>query len=283
MKAISTITTALHNGTVIPSLGYRIDKDNIDDLYDSVRTALDAGFRHFDLPVDPDSEKLAGQALRDSGVPRNELFLTFKVGNDDHSHDLVLRGLERSFKRVGTDYADLFLVNWPNPLKFRDDYEKSSIDTWRGVEEAYKMGKARAVGLANSHAHHIEHILEHAEIAPMANQARIYPGFPFENNLNCANDHAIQTIGFLPPRHDEILKSRELQIFAEKYNVTTRHICIRYLLEKGCLALCQGKDLYELKDCVHVFDLSLTEDDMKLLDHMKNYGMEMIDPDTCDF
>ncbi len=283
MKSISTRTTTLHNGTVIPSLGYRVDKDNKEEIYDSVRTALDAGFRHFDLPVDADSEKLIGKALQDSGIPRNELFLTFKAGNDDHSRDLALRGLDHSFKRVGTDYADLFLVNWPNPVRFRNDYEKASVDTWRGLEEAYKSGKARSIGLANSHAHHIEHILEYAEIAPMVNQARIYPGFPFENNLNCANDHGIQTIGFLPPNHQEILNSRELQIFAEKYNVTTRHICIRYLLEKGCLALCQGRDLQELKDCIHVFDFSLTEEEMKFLDHMKNYGMEMIDPDTCDF
>ena len=283
MKSITSQMTTLHNGTVIPSLGYRVDKDNKDEIYENVLTALKAGFRHIDVPVDPDSEKLIGKALRDSEVPRNELFLTVKVGNDDHSHDLALRGLDRTLKRLGTDYADLFLVNWPNPVKFRADYEKVSIDTWRGLETAYKQGRVRAIGLANSHAHHIEHILEYAEIAPMVNQARIYPGFPFNNNLSCADDHNIQTIGFLPPKHDEILKSRELKIFAEKYHVTPRHVCIRYLLEKGCLALCQGKDLQELKDCVQAFNFSLTDEELKFLDHMKNYGLDMIDPDTCDF
>lgn len=283
MKSISSTTTVLHNGTVVPSLGYRVDKDNRDEIYQNVLTALEAGFRHFDVPVDPESEKLIGKALKDSGVARNELFLTLKVSNDDHSHDLALRGLNHTLKRLGTDYADLFLINWPNPIRFRDDYENSSIDTWRGLETAYKHGTARAIGLANSHAHHIEHILEYAEIAPMANQARIYPGFPFENNLNCADYHNIQTIGFLPPRHDDIIHSRELQIFAEKYHVTPRHICIRYLLEKGCLALCQGSDPQELKDSTKVFDFSLTEEEMIFLDHMKNYGLEMINPDTCDF
>ena len=287
MKSISSKTTILHNGVEIPSLGYRVDRDNKEAIYQNVRTAVDAGFRHFDLPADSESEKLIGQALQDSGVPRNDLFLTYKVRNENHSHDLVLRGLDQSLKRTGTDYADLVLVNWPNPIKFRDDYEHASVDTWRGLETAYKKGTARAIGLANFHAHHIEHILEAAEISPMANQARIYPGFPFENNLNCADSHSIQTIGFLPPHHDDILNSRELQIFAEKYGVTPRHICVRYLvrylLEKGCLALCQGSDLQELIDCEKAFNFTLTEDEMKFLDLMKNYGLDMIDPDTCDF
>ena len=165
----------------------------------------------------------------------------------------------------------------------RDEYEAISIDTWRGLETIYKNGKAHAIGLANYESRHIEHILDHAEIAPMLNQARIYPGFPFTDNLNCANLHSIQTEGFLPPDHDAILNSDELNIFAGKYNTTPRNICIRYLLEKKCIALLQGNTPEDFLDAIKAYDFSLDLKDMKYLDAMKNYGLENINPDTCDF
>ncbi len=283
MNAISETQITLHNGIKIPLLGYRVDKDHKESIYANMIQAVQAGFRHFDLPADSESEKIVRKAIEDCGVPRFELFLTMKLGNDDHGYDAALRACRNSLRRVGTDYADLYLVNWPNPVKFRNDYEQNSADTWRALETLYKNGQVRAIGLANSEAVHIEHYLEVASISPMVNQIRMYPGFPSLGNFNCANDHAIQTEGFLPPDHDAILNSRELKIFAEKYNTTPRIICIRYLLEKKCIALCQGSDIREFERLPEVFDFRISEEDMKYLDVMKNYGLADINPDTCDF
>lgn len=273
----------LHNGIKIPALGYRIDKDNKEQIYNNIRSALNAGFRHFDLPCDAEAEKIAAKAFEDSGIRRYELFLTMKLSNNDHGYSRALRALDHSLKRLDTDYTDLYLINWPNPLKYRSSYETISVETWRALEEMYKTGKAHAIGLANFESRHIEHILSHAEISPMVNQARIYPGFPFSDNLNCADEHKIQTEGFLPPKHDDILNSRELEIFAKKYNTTPRIICIRYLFEKGCIALCQGTEIEDLRNSEKAFDFSIAEEDMKYLDVMKNYGLDNINPDTCDF
>lgn len=273
----------LHNGVAIPEIGYRVDRNHPDEIYGNITSALRAGFRHFDLPVSREAEKIAASAFRDSGIPRYELFLTVKLPNSEHGYDRAIRSFNQSLKRLETDYADIFLINWPNPVQYRDKYEEISEETWRALESLYKSGKTRAIGLANYEARHIEQILVHSEIAPMVNQARIYPGFPFDDNLQCANEHSIQTIGFLPPDHQAILASRELQIFARKYNATPRQICIRYLLEKKCMALCQGKEYEELREIGRVYDFALAEDDMKYLDAMKNYGLANIDPDTCDF
>ena len=273
----------LHNGIVIPTLGYRIDKDNKKTMYEDILTALRAGFRHFDIACDGDTEKIAGKAFEESGIPRYQLFLTMKLANEDHGYDKALRAFDRSLKRIGTDYADLYLINWPNPAAFRSQYETNSVDTWRALEECYKNGTAHAIGMANYEARHIEHLLEHAEIAPMFNQARIYPGFPFVDNLDCAKKHGILTEGFLPPDHKAILNSKELNIFAEKYHVSPRIICIRYLLEKKCLALVQGSGEEELAQSAKAFDFSISEEDMLYLDSMRNYGPANIDPDTCDF
>ena len=283
MNAITEKRIRLHNGIEIPLLGYRIDKDHKESIYQNMIQAVQAGFRHFDLPADAESEKIIRKAIADCGVPRFELFLTMKLGNDDHGYDRALRACRNSLKRIGTEYADLYLVNWPNPIRFRKDYEKNSAETWRALETLYKNGQVRAIGLANSEAVHIEHYLEGAEISVMVNQIRMYPGFPSLTNFNCANAHEIQTEGFLPPDHDAILNSRELKIFAEKYKTTPRMICIRYLLQKNCIALCQGSDLSELEHLSEVFDFEISEEDMKYMDVMRNYGLAYIDPDTCDF
>ncbi len=283
MQTITTKTILLHNGVEIPTIGYRVDQDFKDQIPANIRTALKAGYRHFDLSFEPEAEKIAGKILMESGVPREELFLTVKLSVDDRGYQKALRSIENALSRIGTEYFDMVLVNWPNPLKFRDQYETISAETWRAMETLYKQGKARAIGLANFEARHIEHLLNHSEISPMLNQARLYPGFPFTDNLNCADDHLIQTQGFLPPFHEDIINSNELKIFAEKYHATPRQICIRYMFEKNCIALIQGSDEQELIDNFKALDLKIAKEDMQFMDVMKNYGLGNINPDTCNF
>lgn len=283
MSQIDTKEITLHNGLIIPTLGYRVDKDHKEKNIDRIQNAIKAGFRHFDIAAEAEAEKIAGNALKDCGVDRDDLFLTLKLDNENHGYDSALRAFENSMKRLGTDYADLYLINWPNPIKYRDNYEQVAIDTWKALETLYKQGKARAIGVANYEGRHIEFCLEQAEITPMVNQARIYPGFPFEDNLYCANEHAIQTEAFLPPQYEDILNSNELKIFANKYKTTPTAIVTRYHLEKECISLCSGKDVNELKEYFEAFKIDISDEDMKFLDNMKNYGPENINPDTCDF
>lgn len=283
MSQITTKEIKLHNGVVIPTLGYRVDKDHGENNYERILNAIQAGFRHFDISADSQAEKVAHKAFNDSLIPRSELFITAKLDNDHHGYQTALREFDNTLKRLGTDYCDLYLINWPNPIKYRDTYEETAIETWKALETIYKEGKARAIGVANYEGRHIEFCLEKSEIAPMVNQARIYPGFPFEENLYCANEHNIQTEGFLPPHYEAILNSNELEIFAKKYHITPRAIATRYHLEKECLSLCSGKDINELKEYFDAFDFDISDEDMKFLDVMKNYGPENINPDTCDF
>ena len=282
IMAINEKTIRLHNDVTIPSIGYRTDFKTFGNMYQNVMTALKAGIRHIDIACDPDVEKAVGKAIADSGIPRSDLFLTFKLDNEDHGYDRAVRAVENSMKRAGTDYCDLVLIDWPNPLKYRSTYEKTAIETWKALETLYKSGKARAIGVANFESRHIEFCLEHCEISPIVNQARIYPGFPFDDNLHCAHEHAIQTEGFLPPEYKDILASREVGILAEKYHLSPWQLIMRYQLEKNTIALTQAPE-EELRNLDAVFNVSISKDDMLFMDHMKNYGVENIDPDTCDF
>lgn len=283
MSQIDTKEIQLHNGVVIPTLGYRVDKNHGENNYERILSAINVGFRHFDISPESITEKAAGRAFQDSKVNRSELFITAKLDNDNHGYQQALREFDHTLKRLQTDYVDLFLINWPNPSKYRDTYEETAIETWKALETIYKEGKARAIGVANYEARHIEFCLEQSEIAPMVNQARIYPGFPFNDNLYCANEHNIQIEAFLPPMNDVILNSNELAIFANKYHTTPRAIATRYHLEKDCISLCSGKNEDELRQCFEAFNFDISDTDMKFLDAMKNYGPENINPDTCSF
>ncbi|MBW9212957.1 MULTISPECIES: aldo/keto reductase [Terrabacteria group] len=282
MKTAFRITN-LHNGIIIPYPGYRIDHTRANSIYKDVLKALTFGFRHLDLPSDSTYFPLIQKAIEESHVHRDDLFLTAKLGNHDHGTNGVKRYFGHLLKIFKTDYIDLFLINWPNPLEFRKNHLYTEKETWFALEDLYRSGKVHAIGIGNCQAHHIEEYLEFSNIAPMVNQARFYPGFPFENNLDCAKLHGIQTIGFLPPNHEAILKAKEIQIFANKYHVSTRMICARYLLDKDVLPLVQSNDLNEMEDYSQLHSFQLAKEDIKFLDGIQNYGPANINPDTCDF
>lgn len=274
--------TIIHNGIPMPTLGYRVIPNN-GDTYKNTLLALETGYRLFDIACDSHTEKEFGRALQDSKVARDEIFIIAKIANSDHSFDKATHGFKHSLSHLQTDYVDLLMIEWPNPKQYRDTYETSSIETWHAVEEAYKQGTARTIGVANYESRHIEYLLGNCEISPMVNEARIYPGFPFTDNLNCANEHKILTLGFLPDNYPQILNSKELTIFANKYHVTAEQICIRYLFEKGCVALTVGTDANILSSNFNAYSFSLSKEDIAYLDVMHNYGDANIDPDQADF
>lgn len=282
MSFIKEPSVLLHNGVKIPTLGYRVRKTD-KNVYQNVLKAISAGYRHFDVCSDHSAEKAFARALADSQLPRDDIFLTVKIANSDHGFDAARHGFRSSLSCLKTDYADLLLIDWPNPKSFRDTYEEVTVATWHALEETYKTGAARAIGVANYESRHIEYTLDHSEIAPMVNEARIYPGFPFTDNVDCASSHKIQTEGYLPDDDSPILHSRELKIFASKYNVTPEQIFIRYLFEKNCIALVNDSDEKTLNTNFNAYNFRLSEDEMKYLDMMKNYGPENINPDEADF
>lgn len=282
MKEINDTITRLHNRVEVPTLGYRVIGAH-GNVYERVGKAIRAGYRFFDLSTEPEVESEFARALQDSSISRADIFLTVKIPNDAHGFNAAQRAFRQSLKRLDTDYVDLLLIDWPNPKKFRDSYETTSVETWRALESAYKSGAARAIGVANYEARHIEYLLEHVEIAPMVNEARIYPGFPFTDNLTCASEHKILTVGYMPVEYEKVLQSREIGIFAEKYHATPEQICIQYLFDKGCVALAYGDDEKRLQSNFLAYNVKLEENDVKYMDVMKNYGPANINPDEADF
>lgn len=149
----------LSNNVTIPELGFGTWQTPDGDVaVASVKKALEVGYRHIDTAQGYKNEASVGQAIKESGIPREELFLTTKLWNANHSYDLVMSSFEESLEKLQTDYIDLFLIHWPNPVAFRDNWQTANAETWRAFEELYQAGKIKAIGVSNFLPHHFEEL-----------------------------------------------------------------------------------------------------------------------------
>ena len=166
MSIASTIT--LNNGVNIPRLGLGVYRSPAGDTtIQAVSAALEAGYRHIDTAMIYGNERAVGKAVRESGIPRDEVFVTTKLWNDDHGYESALRACDKSLSELGLDVIDLYLIHWPLPEK--------RLDTWRAFEKLLADGKVRAIGVSNYMAHHLTELLANSETVPAINQIELSP------------------------------------------------------------------------------------------------------------
>ena len=277
-------TYTLHNRVEIPTIGFgtwKLEDPKI--AYESVLEALNAGYRHIDTAAIYNNEESVGKAIYDSGIPRNEIFLTTKLWNDSHTYDKAMKAIDISLKKLKTDYVDLYLIHWPNPLMYRDDFEGSISETWRAMEDIYKSGKAKAIGISNFRPHHIETLLNVANIAPMVNQIKLHPGNEPEDIINKSLSHGMLVQAYSPLGSGQIFESKELQEMSKKYGKSIAQICIRYLLQKGYNPLPKSQTKERIIENINVYDFSINNEDMEIIKHIPNVCKEATNPDTANY
>ena len=171
----------LSNDVAIPVIGFGTWQTPDDETgVKAVISASESGYRHIDTAQAYRNEQTVGEAIRRSGFDREEIFITSKLDNPMHGYDNTMASFERTLEKLETDYLDLFLIHWPNPLKFRSCWEKVNAETWRAFEELYEAGRIRAIGISNFREHHIDELMKTARIPPMVNQIRLCPSIrPF--------------------------------------------------------------------------------------------------------
>ena len=168
-------TVTLSNGKQMPAVGFGTWKAPSDEItVNAVKTAVECGYTHIDAAAAYHNEIWVGKGIRESGIKREDLFLTSKLWNDDHGYESTLRAFENTITDLGVDYLDLYLIHWPVPVKFHDDYIEKNRETWKAFEELYKAGKVKAIGVSNFKPHHIDEILEVCEI-PNGQSDRVSP------------------------------------------------------------------------------------------------------------
>jgi diketogulonate reductase-like aldo/keto reductase len=279
-----TDTYKLSNGVEIPCVGFGTWQTPDGDVaVSSVKAALAAGYRHIDTAAIYGNEESVGRAIRESGVPRKDIFLTTKLWNDDHGYESTLRAFEESAKRLGTDYFDLYLIHWPNPIKFRANWQEANAGTWKAFEELYNAKKVRAIGVSNFHQRHIEPLLKIAGVAPQVNQIRLCPGDTQDAVVEFSRKHQILLEAYSPLGVGKVLSSPEMKVFADKYGRSIAQICIRWSLQRGCLPLPKSVTPERIRENTRVFDFELSAEDVEKIAGLTGIGGMDRDPDSADF
>lgn len=234
------------------------------------------GYRHIDTAQAYENERGVGEAIRTSGIERSEIFLTSKVAAEHKTYESASKSIDESLEKLGLDTIDLMIIHAPQPwAEFREaNYDEGNVEAWRALEDAYKTGKVRAIGLSNFNQHDVENILQHATIKPAVNQVLAHiSNTPFEL-IDYCKEKDILIEAYSPVGHGELLKNPELKEMAEKYQVSVPQLAIRYCLDLGLLPLPKSANKAHIQSNGEV-DFELSKEDMdrlKAIQPIKNYG-----------
>lgn len=271
----------LSNGVQIPCVGFGTWQTPAGETtVSSVAAAIKAGYRHIDTAQRYYNEEGVGIAIRNSGIPRKDFFVTSKLANTEHSYEQALQAFDESLKKLGMEYLDLFLIHWPNPIDFRSNWQEANAETWRAFEKLYKDGKVRSIGISNFHPHHIEPLLKTAEVAPMVNQIRLCPGDTQDEVVEYSRAHNMLLEAYSPLGMGKIFSVPEMIALAEKYERSIAQICIRWSLQRGYLPLPKSVTPSRIEENAKVFDFTLTPEDVQLIADLKGCVGYSTDPDT---
>jgi diketogulonate reductase-like aldo/keto reductase len=276
-----TDTYTLSNGVEIPCIGFGTWQTPDGEVaVSSVLSALEAGYRHIDTAQGYGNEESVGIAVKKSGIKREEIFITSKLANNDHGYERTMAAFEGTMKRLDMDYLDLYLIHWPNPIAFRDNWQEANAGTWKAFEELYKAKRIRAIGISNFHPHHIEELMKTATIAPMVNQIRLCPGDTQDEVVDYCRAHNILLEAYSPFGVGKLFEVPEMKALAEKYGKTIAQIAIRWSLQRGYLPLPKSVTPARIRENVDVFDFELEESDVELIANLKGCVGYSADPDT---
>ena len=264
-------TYELYNGIKIPKIGlgtWLIDNEVVDHV---IKNAVKIGYKHIDTAQAYGNEAGIGKALKEINIPRNELFITTKIQAELKNYEDAKKSIDESLKKLGLDYIDLFIIHCPQPWsEFRSEkrYFEENIQVWKALEEVYKSGKVKAIGVSNFLIDDLQNILDNCEIKPMVNQVEAHiADVPFELAEFCkANDILIEA--YSPIAHGTALQSEKIKEIADKYNVTVAQLCIRYTLELGFVTLPKTVHEEYMKANADV-DFIICEEDMEILNSLK--------------
>lgn len=273
-----TTTKLLNNGAQMPIFGLGVfrSKDG-DETYNAVKWALEAGYRHIDTAAAYGNEESVGRAIRDSGIPREELWITTKLWNQEIRNHNEENALRQSLEKLGTDYVDLYLIHWP----VRE--EQGYLRAWKKMEKFNKEGCARSIGVSNYHIHHLEDLLKTAEIIPAVNQVECHPELTQTELVNYCAQKGIAFEPWSPLGAGKLLSDPVLTEIAARYGKTTAQIILRWDIQRGFINIPKSVHKERILSNTQVFDFELSDEDMQKIFAMNKNLRVGADPETFTF
>ena len=275
---IKSITdcAVLNNGVEMPWLGFGVFLSPPGDTtYRSVRIAIEEGYRHIDTAMIYENEQDVGKAIKDSGIPREEIFVTTKVWNSDQGYEKTLKAFDVSRKLLDMDLVDLYLVHWPVKGKY--------VETYKALETLYRDGKVRAIGVSNFLVHHLEDLLSQVEVNPVIDQVEWHPWLQLPDLYEFTRNHQIQLEAWGPLIQGQ---GANVPLFAEigkKYNKSWAQVLIRWDLQREVVTIPKSNTPSRIKENTQVFDFELSSQDMAAINALDEHRRVADDPDNFDF
>ncbi|USK50377.1 aldo/keto reductase [Bacillus sp. CMF12] len=269
-------TAALANGVKMPRIGlgvFKVEKE--EELLTAVKAAIEIGYRSIDTASIYGNEEWVGEAIRQSGLNREELFITSKVWNSDQGYEAALKAFNTSLEKMGLEYLDLYLIHWPVEGKY--------TETWRALEDLYKEGKIKAIGVSNFQISHLENLLKTAEIKPMINQIELHPKLAQTELRDIAAKHDMHIEAWAPLMQGGLFENEVLTEMAEKHGKSIAQIVLRWHLQNGIIVIPKSTKPHRIKENAGLFDFELSQQDMELIDSLDEHLRVGPDPDNFDF
>jgi len=270
-------THTFSNGVKIPLVGLGTWLLDDDQAAQAVRDAVSAGYRHIDTAQAYMNEAGIGEGIRSCGIAREELFITTKVVAEAKTYDEAAKSIEESLTKLGMDYIDLLIIHSPQPWKeFREEkrYDKENQAVWKAMEDAYKEGKVKAIGLSNFLQDDIENILESCEIKPMVNQILAHVSNTPIDVIEFCQEKDILVEAYSPIAHGAVLNNKEVKVIADKYGVSVAQLCLRYDIQLGLVVIPKTANPEHMKNNLEI-DFEISEEDMETLknvEQIQDYG-----------
>ena len=252
--------TKLNNGIEIPYIGLGTYQLKGKIAHESVNVALEAGYRLIDTAESYYNEKEVGGAIKNSRIPRNEIFVTTKLANENHGYDNTLRAFEDSLKRLGLDYIDLYLIHWPS--------SRLRNETWKAFESILQNGTCRSIGVSNYTVRHLKELLSSSSTIPAVNQVEFNPYIYQKEILDLCRGKNIQLEGYTPLARTKKFNESILKNISEKYGKSKAQILIRWSLQHNVITIPKSSNEYRIKENINVFDFEISDDDMDKLNSL---------------
>jgi 2,5-diketo-D-gluconate reductase A len=264
----------LHNGVSMPQLGFGVWRISAGDTEEIVSRALEVGYRSIDTAAMYGNEEGVGRAVRKSGIPRDEIFVTSKLWNDTHGYDAARKAFDESQRRLGLDHVDLYLIHWPVPSQ--DLY----VETFRALTELVEDGRLRSAGVSNFEPKHLSRVMDEVGVTPAVNQVELHPYLQQPDLRAFHAEHGIATEAWRPLANGgDLLTDRTVAGLAEKYGKTPAQVVLRWHLQLGNIVIPKSATPSRIAENFEVFDFDLADDDMDAFADLDRNGRLGLHPD----
>jgi 2,5-diketo-D-gluconate reductase A len=269
----------LNNGRVIPQFGFGVFQIKPADTAEAVANALQAGYRHIDTAEMYGNEREVGEAIAASGLDRSDVFVTSKLSNASHRPEDARKAFDATLDALGFDYIDLFLIHWPLPTRYDGDY----VSTWRTLEEFYRDGRARSIGVSNFKPHHLRRLHGESEITPAINQIEIHPYLTQDDVRAFCAEHQIAVEAWSPIAQGLVLTDPTLDEIARRVGKTPAQVVLRWHIERGDIVFPKSVTPERIKENIAIFGFELSGEDVEAISALNRNERTGPDPDQFDY